>query len=181
MRAATLCLALILLTAGCAEPATQVAAQHHHGVAATFSATDAGWLQLMIPMDEQALKLLALVPSRSKNPALVALAAALATAHRAELGRLRDLRTRMALGDTNPHEGHTMPGMLNADGLQTVARNSGPAFDALFRTHLKAHLDQSAQVSRSEETAGGHPSARTLAAALTKSRADQLTALGRLD
>ncbi|MEU0479711.1 DUF305 domain-containing protein, partial [Streptosporangium sp. NPDC006013] len=50
---------------------------------------------------------------------------------------------------------------------------TGPAFDRLFADRLREHLDQSAAVARSEQSAGADEGTRALAAAVERARATQ--------
>ncbi|MFE2973189.1 DUF305 domain-containing protein [Streptomyces sp. NPDC059258] len=155
---------------GSAAPATGSAAP----------ATDVGWVQLMAPMNQQAVKLLTLAAERAAEPRLRAFAVRLHSGHEAELDRLRPLLTRMGLPLTDVHAGHDMPGMVTERDLGAARAAEGPAFDRLVVVQIRDHLRQSAQVSRSEITAGGRADARELAAALVTAREASLAELERL-
>ncbi|OCC13493.1 DUF305 domain-containing protein [Streptomyces sp. PTY087I2] len=144
------------------------------------TATDVGWVQLMTPMNQQAVKLLTLAAERAAEPRLRDFAARLRTGQEAELGRLRALSTRMGLPGTDVHAGHDMPGMVTVRDLEAARAAEGPAFDRLVLVQIRDHLRQSAQVSRSEITSGGRADARELAAALVKARETSLAELERL-
>ncbi|WP_405929644.1 DUF305 domain-containing protein [Streptomyces griseus] len=144
------------------------------------SATDVGWVQLMTPMNQQAVKLLTLAAERADEPRLRALAVRLRADQEAELDRLRPLLTRMGLPLTDVHAGHDMPGMVTERDLTAARAAEGPAFDRLVLAGIRDHLRQSAQVSRSEITAGGRADARELARALVTARETFLAELARL-
>lgn len=127
----------------------------------------------MIPMDERTLPLLDLGAERGHDPAVRRLAARIRKAHLAELERLREMLGRTGLPATNVHEGHDMPGMVTAADLAALRKATGPAFDRLFADRLREHLDQSAAVARSEQTAGADEGTRALAAAVERARAAQ--------
>ncbi len=148
--------------------------------AATATTTDVGWVQLMTPMNQQAVKLLTLAAERAAEPRVRAFAVRLRTGQESELGRLRTLLTRMGLPLTDVHAGHDMPGMVTARDLERARAAEGPAFDRLVLVRIRDHLRQSAQVSRSEITAGGRADARELAAALVTAREASLAELERL-
>lgn len=139
--------------------------------------TDTGWLQLMIPMDEGAAALLDLAARKTTDPALRSFAARLRTAHEDELTALRGLRQRMGLPDTDVHQGHEMPGMVTATDLERARAAEGEAFDRLLVTEIRDHLRQSAQVSRSEATAGRAAEAKKRATALAAAHEDRLSEL----
>ncbi|NEB41991.1 DUF305 domain-containing protein [Streptomyces sp. SID14515] len=144
------------------------------------SPTDVGWVQLMTPMNQQAVKLLTLAADRATEPRLRAFAVRLRTGQEAELDRLRPLLTRMGLPLTDVHAGHDMPGMVTERDLAAARAAEGPAFDRLVLARIGDHLRQSAQVSRSEITAGGRADARELARALVTARETFLAELARL-
>ncbi|MGW5295219.1 DUF305 domain-containing protein [Streptomyces bacillaris] len=142
--------------------------------------TDAAWAQLMTPMNEKAVALLTLAADRATTPPLRDFATRLRSAQEAELGSLRPLLARMGLPDTDVHAGHDMPGMVTEKDLAAARAAEGAAFDRLFLTQLRDHLRHSAQVSRSEVTAGARTDAKELAAALVTAREAALTELAGL-
>ncbi|NGO87834.1 DUF305 domain-containing protein [Streptomyces sp. 196(2019)] len=142
--------------------------------------TDAAWVQLMTPMNEKAVALLALAAERATTPPLRAFAARLRSTQEAELGRLRPLLARMGLPGTDVHAGHDMPGMVTEKDLAAARAAEGAAFDRLFLSQLRDHLRHSAQVSRSEITSGARADAKELAAALVTAREAALTELAGL-
>ncbi|WSA64372.1 DUF305 domain-containing protein [Streptomyces microflavus] len=131
----------------------------------------------MTPMNEKALALLTLAADRATEPRLRAFATRLHSGQEAELGRLRPLLARMGLPDTDVHAGHDMPGMVTEADLEAARAAEGAAFDRLFLTGIRDHLRHSAQVSRSEITAGARADAKQLAAALVTAREAALTEL----
>lgn len=147
---------------------------------ASATSTDIGWVQLMTPMNQQAVKLLTLAAERAAEPRVRAFAVRLRTGHEAELDRLRPLLTRMGLPRTDVHAGHDMPGMVTEQDLETAHAAEGPALDRLVLARIRDHLRQSAQVSRSEITSGGRADARELARALVTAREGFLAELERL-
>ncbi|MFI6479618.1 DUF305 domain-containing protein [Nonomuraea sp. NPDC050663] len=166
----TACLATVLVlctacTGAPARPSVSVS---------VLSATDIAWAELMIPMNEQALRLMALIPDRTSGLELRKLADELVPAHRTELDRLRGLLAGRPT--TNPHEGHEMPGMMTPAQLGEVETLKGRAFERAAVDGLRAHLEQSAKVCAGEVTAGAHPEAVELAAAMRKTRDNALRA-----
>lgn len=181
-------LALLALTAsaGCStatEPAPRPSAVRNTALAPSASAstpTDAAWVQLMTPMNEKAVALLTLAADRATEPRVRAFATRLRGDQEAELGRLRPLLARMGLPRTDVHAGHAMPGMVTESDLAAAEAAEGAAFDRLFLTRIRDHLRHSAQVSRSEISAGARADAKRLAAALVTAREAALTELEAL-
>ncbi|MCX4712722.1 MULTISPECIES: DUF305 domain-containing protein [Streptomyces] len=163
-----------------AEARTSAPPSATGSASASASATDVGWVQLMTPMNQQAVKLLTLAAERADEPRLRAFAVRLRAGQEAELDRLRPLLTRMGLPLTDVHAGHDMPGMVTERDLTAARAAEGPAFDRLVLAGIRDHLRQSAQVSRSEITAGGRADARELARALVAARETFLAELARL-
>ncbi|MFB6726204.1 DUF305 domain-containing protein [Kribbella sp. NPDC056345] len=147
-------------------------------VASAFNPTDAAWLGLMIPMNEQFLRILGFAPTNSTDPAVRRLAAELTVGHQAELKQLLALRDRARLPTTNAHAGHNMPGMMTEEEVVALQKLRGPAFDKVLRAEVKDHLTQSALVTRSVKAAGQEPGVKNLATAIEKHRTAQTARLG---
>ncbi|MEW2179304.1 DUF305 domain-containing protein [Streptomyces sp. NPDC005406] len=179
----TAALSLLLLLAGCAAPAESERPARPSPAPSTppprvpADPTDAAWVQLMTPMNEQAVALLTLAGNSTGDPRVRSWAAGLRTAQNDELARLRPLLFRMGLPDTNVHEGHDMPGMVTERDLERARTLDGGALDRFLVAQIRDHLSQSAQVSRSETQAGTRPDARRLAAALVSARRAELDRL----
>lgn len=183
----TAALTLLLLVAGCAAPAgangpaaPAPSASAPLASGAPADPTDAAWVQLMTPMNEQAVALLSLAAERAGDARVRRWAAGLRTSQNGELARLRPLLARMGLPDTNVHEGHDMPGMVTVGDLAQARRVNGDAFDRFLVARIREHLRQSARVSRSEAGAGTRPDAKRLAAALVSARRTELAGLPAL-
>jgi uncharacterized protein (DUF305 family) len=119
-------------------------------------------------MRTRALSVLALVPGRSSDRALTALAARLARTQEAERGELRALLGQVRAPGDNPHAQHDMPGMTTAARLQVLAALRGAVFDRGVAEALRAHLRQSVLISQGERNAGGDAATRRLAAAVER-------------
>ncbi|MFJ6854617.1 DUF305 domain-containing protein [Streptomyces sp. NPDC091271] len=183
-RAAALLLLLAVLTScgrdGERPPEPRpVPSRTTDGAASSADPTDSAWVQLMIPMDQQALILLDLAAEKATVPRLRDWASRLRTAQNTELAALRGLRDRMGLPDTDLHKGHDMPGMVTPQDIEDARTAEGAAFDRLLMEQIRDHLRQSQQVSRSEVSAGSRGDARARARELVTARGTQLAALPR--
>ena len=145
-----------------------------------FNPTDLAWIELMIPMDEQLLRVLAMAQKQAASPAVRTFAASIASGHQAELTQLIALRTRAKAPTPNQHEGHDMPGMMTEPEVVALSNTTASAFDHLFKKNLKEHLEQSIIVARSIHTAGQEPAVKKLAASIERTRAAQLEHLAAL-
>ena len=146
----------------------------------SFNATDLAWIELMIPMDDQLLRVLGMAEKQATDPAIKSFAAQVAAGHKTELEQFTALRTRSGLPVRNPHEGHDMPGMMTEPEIVALGKESGAAFDQLFEKNLKEHLDQSIVIARSITTDGKDDETKKLAAAIMAGRAAQLEQLSAL-
>lgn len=173
-------LLLVAFAAGCGQEApapTAAPAPVAASPSTSFNGTDTAWLQLMIPMNEQTLRLLDLVPARTADPATRQLATRVGAAHRAELDQLRALRTKAGLPATNVHEGHDMPGMVTADELRAAGEARGAALDQLVTARLREQFEQNVLLCNGERTSGADQATKALAAAIERTRATQLAQL----
>ncbi|WP_432824933.1 DUF305 domain-containing protein [Dactylosporangium sp. CA-092794] len=164
---------VLLLTGACGSPAPG-RPQSPPGVvaaAAEFGGTDLAWVELMIPMDEQLLPVLDLVRERSADPGLVGLAGDLRGVYDAELPRLRGLSAAAKLPSDNPHKGHKMPGLVDADRLAAMRAASGADFERQATDCLREHLDQLARLAGAEVANGTSPSVKDLARQVEQNRA----------
>jgi uncharacterized protein (DUF305 family) len=164
--------ALVLAAAGCGAGATAGPAPAASSAPATSAAvgTDAAWLQLTIPMNEQALPLLDLAAERGTDPALRVNAARIVASHRAELVDLRYLRDRAGLPATNVHEGHDLPGMVLPEDLTAIDGRHGTDFDRAVAEALREHLEQGARLADAEHANGVDADTRQLAARIAAAR-----------
>ncbi|GAA3197191.1 DUF305 domain-containing protein [Dactylosporangium siamense] len=175
--AVAVALTVATVTACASDPAATSAPAT--GVVSTdFGGTDIAWVQLMIPMDQQLLPVLDLVSQRSADPALTRLAGELRTRYTTEIQELKALRAKAGLDDSNPHAGHRMPGLVDADTLAAIGATGGAAeFDRKVTACLREHLDQLANLARSELANGTSASVKVLARQVAESRSAGLATL----
>lgn len=181
------CAALLVALTGCgssvaASPPPSAASTPSAGASEwnidpSFNSTDLAYVELMIPMDAQLLRVLDLGQKQASAPALRSLATQVASGHRAEVAQLTAIRTRSGLPVRNPHEGHDMPGMMTEPEIDALGKLSGPAFDASFTKNLKEHLDQTTLLARSIANAGKDPETKKLGTAVIAGRTAQLKQL----
>jgi uncharacterized protein (DUF305 family) len=157
-----------------ASPSSASAAR---SVNAAFGGTDLAWIEINIAMDEQLLPLLDLVPTRSSDADVQALALQVKAFTNAELSTLRALHGQAGLPAENPHKGMPMPGMVTAEEVTTAGALSGPAFDQFVVQQVKAHLEQSLNLARSEDKSGVEQQTRGLALQVLRTREQALSTL----
>ncbi|GAA4197965.1 hypothetical protein GCM10022252_47640 [Streptosporangium oxazolinicum] len=190
--ASVLVVLTVLLVSRCvaAEPQTHSAVNHPPSrsgpaalptptgsVSGSFNGTDIAWLQLMIPMTEQAARLLELAPGKTSNPRLKRFAEEYVADRRTTLQELRDLLRRSGVPESNEHEGHDIPGMVIPNDFAALKRADGEAFDRLFTKDAREYLTQSVLVAKGLQKSGADPETKAFAAALEKTYSGQLPRL----
>ncbi|MFB6724603.1 DUF305 domain-containing protein [Kribbella sp. NPDC056345] len=146
----------------------------------SFNSFDLAWIELMIPMDEQLLQVLAIAEKQAADPAVRAFATRVAGGHRDEVEKLKLNRTRSGMPVRNPHVGHDMAGMMTEPEIVALGKTSGPAFDQLSAKNLKEHLDESIVLAKGIGTNGKDAAVKHLAGEIRSSRSAQLTELAAL-
>lgn len=145
LAAVLLALATALLLSSCSSPASDGHTDHEHpdepvitGEPAGYNADDVSFATNMIPHHEQAVELSALVPERSTNPEVKALAEQISGAQGGpEIQTMKVLLVQWK--EKNPdagsgHEGHgaDMQGMVDEATMTRLKSLTGAEFDTLW-------------------------------------------------
>lgn len=130
---------------------------------AAFNPTDVAWLQLVVPMTENAVAAARLAPEHAQSTAVRAAAKAFADPQERLLSRLRAGRARAGLPAADVHSGHRMPGMVTPADLVALRTDRGAEFDRRLVALLRAHAAQLVVLARGEQTSGGDAATRELA------------------
>ena len=149
------------------------------GPASPFNPTDVAWLQLVVPMTENALSAARLAPDRA-SPAVRAAADSVAAPAERVLTRLKSARDRAGLPAADVHSGHRMPGMVTAADLVALRTGSGAEFDRRLVALLRAHAAQMVVLARGEQTSGADAETRELAGEVGAEGASQEKALAKV-
>ncbi len=144
----------------------------------SFNATDVAWLQLVVPMTENALSAARLAPDHAASPAVRAAADAVAAPTEKVLVRLKAARDRAGLPASDVHSGHRMPGMVTAADLVALRTGSGAEFDQRLLALLRAHAAQLVVLAKGEQTSGADAQTKQLAGEVSAdgSRQEQVLA-----
>lgn len=139
---------------------------------------DIAFAQEMIPHHEQAIEMAAMVPDRSTNPDVIALAKQIDRAQGPEITTMRQwLRAWGAdepkamngggMGSMDPggrdHGGHGMtgmPGMMSGQQMTRLRNTKGAAFDRMWLQMMISHHEGAVTMSKKEQNAGVHPAPR---------------------
>lgn len=195
--------AAVALLAGCADDgtgpehttehraagtSTSVSATTPADTASAHNAADVMWVQMMIPHHEQAVEMAEMVPDRSTDPELVALASQIEAAQGPEIeqmtGWLRDWNAA-ATGSSMPGMDHSMPGtdssmpgmdhsmpgmdhggMMTAEQMTQLDESTGEAFDRAWLEMMIEHhvgaVDSSEEILASGQSAQVKELARSI-------------------
>ncbi|MGM7648206.1 DUF305 domain-containing protein [Nocardia sp. JW2] len=173
--------AVAVVAAGCGDDSTTHTTEHSSTTtASTTSATartdfndaDVTFLQMMYPHHAQAVEMSKMVPSRTQNQQLIALAAQIEQAQAPEMRQITDLLT--GFGKPAPsaegHGGHGMPGMMTEEQMSALAAANGAEFDRQWLQMMIEHHQGAVAMAQTELAEGTNPEAKQLA---TKIVADQ--------
>ncbi|MGW4056741.1 DUF305 domain-containing protein [Amycolatopsis sp. NPDC004747] len=128
-----------------------------------FNPTDIAWLQLVVPMTENALAAARLAPEHTGSPAVRSAAGTVAGPQERLLVRLRAARDRAGLPATDVHSGHRMPGMVTAADLVALRSDRDAGFDRRLVALLRAHAAQLVVLAGGEQANGADAETRELA------------------
>ncbi|MEV0030557.1 DUF305 domain-containing protein [Nocardia sp. NPDC050793] len=173
---ATLATGALLFAAGCGDDSESMSGTDHatssSAAAATsaartdFDNADVTFLQMMYPHHAQAVEMAKLVPGRTKNPQLLALAAEVEKAQAPEMEQISSLLR--SFGKPAPttgggHEAHGMPGMMPAEEMSALQAASGAEFDRMWLEMMIEHHAGAIDMAKTELADGVNPDAQALA------------------
>ena len=137
------------------------------GVPAGHNADDVAFATNMIPHHQQAVDLAALVPDRSTNARLVALAQQISAAQQPEINVMNVLLVQWKENpDTDSgHAAHgaTMQGMVDPATVATLQSRKGADFDKLWLESLIGHHRGAIEMAKAEIANGDNVDAKNLA------------------
>ena len=137
------------------------------GQPAGFNADDVAFATNMIPHHQQAVDLSALVPDRSTNPELVALAGKVSSEQQPEINVMKVFLVQWNENpDTNSgHQGHgnTMAGMVDDATMTKLKSLNGAEFDKLWLESMISHHQGAIEMAKAELANGDNVDAKSLA------------------
>jgi uncharacterized protein (DUF305 family) len=180
-----------LAVAGCALPGGGMPGRMMDGPpAAARSATDHNradvmFSMMMVPHHAQAIEMADLVPSRSGDPGLRALAVRIRDAQAPEVERMTRWLESWGvtpMADMAAHAGHMgMDGMQGADEMRELESLAGPAFTEAWLTMMIEHHEGAIDMADSVLASGRHAGTAELAQDIrTSQRAEILEMRGML-
>jgi uncharacterized protein (DUF305 family) len=144
-----------------------------------FNAQDETFATDMIIHHRQAVQMAALVPGRSTNAKVLALAARIQAAQQPEIDTMTGWLT--AWGSAMPEDmarhdmGESMPGMMSAADLADLKATRGAEFDRMFLTMMIAHHEGALTMSRAQVAKGSNPDATTLAQTIIAAQTTEIS------
>ncbi|MFI6214488.1 DUF305 domain-containing protein [Nocardia brasiliensis] len=166
-----------LFAAGCGDDDSNTMPGMDHGSSSTsassstpaartdFNDADVTFLQMMYPHHAQAVEMAQLVPSRSRNPQLQALATGVEQAQAPEMQQITTLLQSFGkpAPGTGGHAGHNMPGIMTPEQMSALQAASGPDFDRQWLTMMIEHHTGAIAMAETELADGTNGDAKALA------------------
>jgi uncharacterized protein (DUF305 family) len=166
--------AAALFLSSCSSPASDGHTGEEHsdepvitGQPAGYNADDVAFATNMIPHHQQAVELSAMVPDRSTNDQLVALAKQISAAQQPEINVMKVFLVQWNENpDTNSgHSGHgsTVAGMVDEATMTKLTSLNGAEFDRLWLESMISHHQGAIEMAKAEIANGDNVDAKTLA------------------
>jgi uncharacterized protein (DUF305 family) len=137
------------------------------GQPAGFNADDVAFATNMIPHHQQAVDLSAMVPDRSTNAELIALAQQISSAQQPEINVMKVFLVQWKENpDTNSgHVGHGSPmqGMVDEATMTKLESLTGAEFDKLWLESMISHHQGAIEMAKAEVANGDNVDAKALA------------------
>jgi uncharacterized protein (DUF305 family) len=139
------------------------------GQPAGFNADDLAFVKNMIPHHQQAIDLSAMVPERSTNPEVVAMAEQISVAQEPEINAMRVFLVQW---NENPQDdtshgsagGHApMQGMVDDATMAKLATLQGQAFDTLWLESMIGHHQGAVEMAKAEVANGENIDVKSMA------------------
>ncbi|MEJ6536974.1 MAG: DUF305 domain-containing protein [Mycobacterium sp.] len=168
---ATLAAAIVLSSCGTAATQNQglsASATSAEQVAA-HNADDVMFAQMMIPHHQQAIEVAAMVPDRSSNPDVIALAATIVGEQQPEIDMMTALLLQWnvdpnEMSHESGHAGMAMTGMVNDATMVRLDSLKGASFDMLWLQSMISHHEGAIAMAKSEIADGKSADMTTVAA-----------------
>jgi uncharacterized protein (DUF305 family) len=170
--------ATALTVAGCSddsttatETTTSAAASTSASTRSDFNAADVTFLQMMYPHHAQAVDMAKMVPSRTQNPQLLALAAAVEAAQAPEMQQITRLLESFGkpapnAGEHGGHGGHDMPGMMTPEQMTALENATGAEFDRQWMQMMIEHHIGAIDMANTVLAEGVNPDTKALATSI---------------
>ena len=166
----TLAAAIVLSSCGTAATQNQglSASATSTDQVAAHNADDVMFAQMMIPHHQQAVELAAMVPDRSNNPDVIALAAKIAGEQQPEIDTMKALLLQWnvdpnEMSHESGHAGMAMAGMVDDATMVRLDSLKGASFDMLWLQSMISHHQGAIEMAKTEIADGKSADLITLA------------------
>jgi uncharacterized protein (DUF305 family) len=190
-------LGIALVISGCTkQPASDGHTDHDHGgetaeitaEPAGFNADDVSFATGMIPHHEQAVELAALVPDRSTNPEVIALATQISGAQEPEINTMKAFLVQWnenpgdetANGGHAGHGGMAMSGMVDDTTMTKLETLKGAEFDTLWLQSMISHHQGAIEMAKAEVANGQNVDAKQLAQTIIDAQQAEITQMQKM-
>ena len=167
---ATFAAAIVLSSCGTAATQNQglSASATSTDQVAAHNADDVMFAQMMIPHHQQAVEVAAMVPDRSNNPDVIALAAKIAGEQQPEIDTMKALLLQWnvdpnEMSHESGHAGMAMAGMVNDATMVRLDSLKGASFDMLWLQSMISHHQGAIEMAKTEIADGKSADLITLA------------------
>lgn len=152
------------------------------GQPADYNEADVTFLQMMYPHHAQAIEMAKLVPSRSQNQEVIALAAGIEKAQGPEMEQIASLLKQFGKPAPSADMGHMtgMPGMASTEQLAVLAGKSGTDFDKMFLTLMIAHHTGAIDMGTREQSEGKNADVQKLAETIVTAQRTEIDKMNTL-
>jgi uncharacterized protein (DUF305 family) len=138
---------------------------------AAHNADDVMFAQMMIPHHQQAVELAAMVPDRSTNPDVIALATKIAGEQQPEINTMKALLLQWDVdpNETSHESGHAgmaMAGMVDDTTMVKLDNLKGTDFDTLWLQSMISHHEGAIAMAKTEIADGKSADMVTLAGSI---------------
>ena len=143
---------------------------------------DVMFSMMMVPHHLQAIEMADLVPTRSSDPELLALARQIKAAQQPEVDTMTTWLASWGAEPMMGHEGSApgggmgggMGGMMTADQLRELGALEGTAFDRRWLEMMVEHHEGAVEMAEDVITAGRHAPSRALAVAIIEAQQTEI-------
>lgn len=155
------------------------------GEPAGYNADDVAFATNMIPHHQQAVDMSALVPDRTANPELIALAQQISGAQEPEIKALRVFLVQWNENpDTATGEGHAnhadMQGMVDEATMARLQSLRGEEFDTLWLESMISHHEGAVEMAKAEIANGANVDAKNMAQTMIDSQQAEITQMRQM-
>ncbi|WP_067670307.1 DUF305 domain-containing protein [Nocardia miyunensis] len=185
-------IAVALLIAGCssdsgssgsgaATPMADMPGMSHSTASSTaptrtdFDAADVTFLQMMYPHHAQAVEMAEMVPSRSQNQQLIALASKIRAAQAPEMTKFADLLRSFGKPAPSTTMDHPMDGVMSQDQMTALQKASGADFDKMWLQMMIEHHKGAVTMSDAELANGSNAEVKALAQGIITAQQAEIT------